>query len=149
MPQAVNADQIKNLLKHIDASTDESMKRSVFSQLGCECFLCNHLDHWIDDFKGDVQVFLDSINVQHQSKYWESLTFSADKTNLILTGKIVDKCACSFAECDAPPLSLCNYCCKSFQQNIFESLLGKQVDIIITESYLRGDQRCSTIIQIR
>lgn len=149
MSRAMNQEQVKNLLKYIDAQADETLKDNVFSRLGHECFYSNHLDQWVDGFKGDVQGFLDRINIQHQSTYWESLVFSADQTRLILTGKEVDGCACSFAECSAPPLSLCNYCCKNFQQMIFGSLLGKQVEVTITEAYLMGDRRCSTIIEIR
>lgn len=149
MPQAVNPEQVKNLLKSIDASADEAVKKEVFSQLGHECFYSNHLDRWIDGFQGDVQKFLDTINVEHRSTYWESLVFSADKTRLTLTGKEVDRCACPFAECSAPPLALCSYCCKHFQETIFGSLLGRPVEVTITASYLRGDRRCSTIVDLR
>jgi hypothetical protein len=145
----MNQEQVKNLLKHIDATFDETVKMNVFTQLGHECFYCNHLDQWINEYNGDVQKFLDDINVQHQSRYWESLVFSADKSQLILTGKEVDQCACAFAECSAPPLSLCNYCCKGFQEEIFKSLLGKKVEVTITEAFLWGDRRCSTVIAIR
>jgi len=92
--------------------------------------------------------FLDNINVQHNSKFWESLVFSADQSRLILTGKEVDGCACSYAAGDAPPLALCNHCCKNFQQELFSYLLGKPVEVTITESYLLGGKRCSTIIDI-
>jgi hypothetical protein len=149
MPSQMNQEQVRNLLKHIDASQEETVKRDIFAQLGRECFHCNHLDRWLDEFKGDVTRFLDRINVQHQSVYWESLVVSADQRQLILTGKEVEGCACPFAECSAPPLSLCNYCCKSFQEEIFSSLLGKPVEVSITESYLWGNRRCSTVIDIR
>jgi hypothetical protein len=149
MPQKINQEQGKNLLKYIDDTLDETVKMNIFSQLGHECFHCNHLDQWIDEFKGDVEKFLDSIKVRHQSRYWESLVFSTDKSQLTLTGKEVDECACPFADCSAPPLSLCHYCCKSFQEEIFKSLLDKQVEVTITESYLWGNRRCSTVIAIR
>jgi hypothetical protein len=149
MPLQMNLGQVRNLLKHIDATLDETVKMRIFTQLGHECFHCNHFDRWIEKFKGDVQKFMDSINVQHQSVYWESLVFSADQSQLSLTGREVDKCACPFADCSAPPLSLCNYCCKSFQEEIFKSLFGKQVEVTITESYLWGNRRCSTVIDIR
>jgi len=149
MSQPMNQEQVRNLLKHIDASMDETVKSAIFTQLGHECFHSNHLDQWIDEFKGDVQRFLDSINIDHQSPYWESLVFSADKSRLTLTGREVTGCACPFADCSAPPLSLCNYCCKSFQQEIFSALFGKPVEVTITESFLWGNRRCSTIIDIR
>ncbi len=148
MPQPMNPDQVKNLLRHIDATLDECVKQDIFAQLGRECYRCNHLDRWVADFNGDVQAFQDRINVQHQSKYWESLVFSADKSRLMLTGREVDACACAFAEGDTPPSSLCSYCCKSFQEEIFSALLGRPVEVFITASFLRGDRRCSTVIKI-
>jgi hypothetical protein len=144
----INQDQVNNLLKYIDATLDEAAKINLFTQLGHDCFYCRHHDQWVDQFKGDAQKFLDNINIHHQSTFWESLIFTADKSRLILTGKEVDGCACSFAACEAPPLALCNHCCKSFQQELFTYLLGKPVEVTITESYLLGNKRCSTIIDI-
>jgi hypothetical protein len=144
----MNEDQVRNLLKYIDASQDESTKREIFTQLGHDCFRSNRVDSWVEAFQGDVQKFLDNINIQHRSEYWESLVFSADNSQLILTGKEVDRCACPFAGGSAPPLSLCNYCCRSFQKEICSCLFGRVVEVTITESYLWGDERCSTIIHI-
>jgi predicted ArsR family transcriptional regulator len=149
MPGAINPEQVMNLLKYIDAEMDETIKAEVFSHLGHECFYSNHRDQWIDSFAGDVERFLDVINVQQRSPYWESLVFSEDKTRLTLTGREVDQCACPFAACSAPALSLCNYCCKNFQQVIFSSLLGRPVEVTITAAYLLGDKRCSTLIEIK
>ena len=148
IPQEMNQEQVKNTLKFIDASESESVKNSIFSQLGHECFYARKLDEWIQQYRGDVQAFLDRVNIQQASKYWERLEFSEDRAILILTGKIVQGCACAFADCSQPPQSLCHYCCKSFQQELFGMLLGQKVEVTITESYLLGGERCSTIIHI-
>jgi hypothetical protein len=144
--QDMNQEQVKNLLKFIDASQGESVKESIFCQLGRECFYARHLDDWIGQFKGNVQAFLDRVNVEKASKYWENLEFTEDGAALILTGKKVEGCACAFADCSDPPLSLCHYCCKNFQQELFGMLLGRKVEVTITEAYLLGDERCSTTI---
>ena len=148
VPQKMCQEQVKNILKFIDASQSEGVKSSIFSQLGHECFYARKLDGWIGQFKGDVQAFLDRVNVQHASKYWERLEFTEDRTMLILTGRQVQGCACAFADCPQPPQSLCHYCCKNFQQELFGMLLGRQVVVNITESYLLGDERCSTTIHL-
>jgi len=148
-PQEMNQEQVKNILKFIDASQDESVKESVFCQLGRECFYVRHLDNWIGQYTGNVQAFLDRINVEKASKYWEKLEFTEDGMALILTGKKVEGCACAFADCADPPLSLCHYCCKSMQQEMFGMLLGQEVEVEITEAYLLGDERCSTLIHWR
>lgn len=144
----MNQEQVNNLLSNIDAMLDETAKAKLFSQLGHDCFYCRHLDQWVDQFAGDAQAFLDNVNIHRQSKFWESLVFAEDKKQLILTGKEVDGCACSYAASDNPPLALCNHCCKSFQQELFTYLLGQPVVVNITASYLLGDKRCSTTIDI-
>lgn len=145
-PQDMNQEQIKNILKFIDATQSENIKKIIFNQLGRECFHCRNLDKWVEQFKTDVQTFLDRVNVHHQSTYWESLIFSKDKRTLILTGRKVEGCACPFADCNQPPISLCYHCCKSFQQEFFKTLFGKEVEVKITESYLLGNEHCSTTI---
>lgn len=144
----MNQEQVKNLLGYIDTAADEPTKDSLFTQLGRDCFYCRHTDQWVDHFQGDVQKFLDNINIQHQSRFWESLVFSPAKKQLILTGREVDGCACAFADSDTPPISLCKSCCKGMQEELFARLLGKPVNVRITESYLLGNQRCSTIVDI-
>ena len=146
IPQEMNQEQVKNILKFIEASQDETVKESIFSQLGHECFYTRNLDDWIGQYTGNVQAFLDWVNVEKASKYWERLEFTEDGTTLILTGKKVEGCACAFADCAQPPLSLCHYCCKNFQQELFGMLLGQKVEVEITEAYLLGDERCNTTI---
>jgi hypothetical protein len=148
IPQEMNQEQVRNILKFIDASQSESVKNSIFSRLGHECFCARKLDEWIEQYSGDVQAFLDRVNVQRASKYWERLEFSEDGTTLTLTGKKVQGCACAFADCAQPPLSLCHYCCKNFQQELFGTLLGQKVEVRITEAYLLGDERCSTTVHL-
>lgn len=144
--QEMNPEQVKNILKFIESSQSESIKESIFGRLGYECFYSRNLNMWIENFTEDVQAFLDRVNVQHKSKYWERLEFNKEKTALILTGKRVEGCACAFADCSNPPKSLCHYCCRNFQQELFGTLLGKRVRVEITESVLLGDDRCSTLI---
>lgn len=148
-PQTMNQDQVRNILKFIDASQSNPVKNEIFSQLGYECFYARQLDkRWIDQYRGNVQAFLDWVNIQQASKYWEKLEFSEDRSELVLTGKKVQGCACAFADCSEPPLSLCFSCCKNFQQELFGLLLGQKVEVSITASYLLGDERCNTIIRV-
>jgi hypothetical protein len=144
----MNQEQVQNVLKYIDATQSEAVKDSIFRQLGRECFFTHKMDRWLEQYHGDVQAFLDYVNVQQASKYWEKLEFTPDRATLILTGRKVQGCACAFAGCPQPPLSLCHSCCKGFQQEFFRSLLGQNVEITITEAYLLGGERCSTEIHL-
>ena len=148
IPQEMNPEQVRNVLKFIDDSQSETIKASIFRQLGHACFYTRKLDAWIEQYQGNVQAFLDRVNIEKASKYWERLEFDDDHTMLVLTGKKVEGCACTFADCSQPPLSLCHHCCKSFQEELFGTLLGQKVAVEITEAYLLGDERCSTRIHL-
>ena len=144
----MNQEQVRNLFRYIDSVRNEAVKEDIFTQLGFECFHSRNLSRWLDGFNGDLRQLMDYVNVRRESKYWESLVLSPDGRQLTLTGKAVEGCACSFADCANPPLSLCRYCCRKFQQEFFMYLLKKPVTVIITEAFLLGDKRCSTVIEI-
>ena len=144
----MNRDQVNGLLKFIDSTQSKSVRKSIFNELGSKCYSTRGLDKWIEPYKGNIQAFLDRVNVEKKSTYWESLVFKEDHKVLTLTGKEVKGCACAFADTPEPPKSLCYYCCKNFQQELFGNLLGKKVNVEITESWLLGDKRCSTRIHI-
>ena len=146
--EEINQEQMKKLLQFIETSQSESVKESLFGQLGRECFQVRKLDRWLESYSGDGQAFLDRVNLQKADKYWERLEFTEDAKTLVLTGRKVQRCACRFADCPQPPLSLCHYCCKSFQQEFFRRLLGREVEVKITASFLLGDDRCSTEIYL-
>jgi hypothetical protein len=97
---------------------------------------------------GDIQAFLDRVNVEHASPYWEKLAFNDDRSILFLTGKRVQGCVCAFGECEQPPKALCTYCCKTFQEHMFRTLFDRDVEVEITESFLYGGERCSTAIHL-
>lgn len=148
MVEELNQEQITNTFKFVDASQSEPVKSSIFARLGRECFHARGVDKWLAQYGGNVQAFLDMVNVQHASTYWEKLEFTEDQTTLVLTGKIVQRCACALSECPEPPLSLCHYCCKAFQEEFFSTLLGRKVEVRITEAFLLGGERCSTTIHL-
>ena len=148
VPQAMSEKQVRNILKFIDASEDDDTKQRIFEQLGYECFFSRNLDKWIDPYVDNVQGFLDRVNVEHKSKYWEKLEFNEDRTVLTLTGRKVEGCACSFSDCPNPPKSLCHHCCKNFQQELFGRLLGRKVEVEVTTGFLLGDDHCDTIIRL-
>ena len=148
IPQEMHPEQVRNIIKYIDVTQSESVKESIFSQLGRECFYTRKLNVWIGPYQENVQAFLDRVNIEKASKYWERLEYNEEQTVLILTGKKVAGCACAFAECAEPPQSLCAYCCKTFQEEMFGKLLGRKVEVEITEAYLLGDERCSTKIHL-
>lgn len=143
----MSQEQVRSLLKYIDATQSEAVKQELFSRLGHECFYSTAAVSWIKGFNGDVQAFLDRVNVEHASPFWESLVFNEERTALILTGKEVTGCVCAFADGQETPRALCDFCCKHFQEVMFGALLERPVEVTITASYLRGDTHCDTEIR--
>ena len=144
----MNTKQVKSILKYIDALEDENIREKIYCKLGEECFHSRNVKQWIESFDGDIQKFLDRVNVEHASPYWEKLEFNPEKTVLSLTGKEVDRCVCAFGHTEDPPRSLCEHCCKTFQENMFQALFKKRVHVEITASAIYGDGRCDTRIYI-
>ena len=144
----VDSRQIQNVLSYIESSMDEPVKKSIFERLGTE-----HLTHpgfvnWINENKHNIKGYFDRIN-SNSDTYWEKIEYDPDASTIKITGKPVDRCACPYAQHESPPISLCNYCCIGFQKLMFEMLLGIPIKKVeLTESYLFGDNRCSSIIYI-
>jgi hypothetical protein len=143
----LNPQQMRNVFVYIDSNQSEKVKKDIFEKLGHECF--NSLKEWVDSIGNDIQKVMDDVNVKDLSPYWEKLQFNEDKSVLYLTGKKVERCACALGNVENPPKSLCNYCCKKFQEEVFGTFIGKEVTVEITESYILGGERCSTAIHIK
>jgi hypothetical protein len=141
----MNKDQIKALMKFIDESINESDKAKIFQKLGTECFHSRNTESWVNRFKDNPDELFDGVN-RGESKYWEKLEYDKEKSVIRLVGREVSACACQYSQCEQPPESLCNYCCKKFQEEIFEHLLNKKVNVRIDESFILGSNRCSTTI---
>lgn len=137
--------QLQNVLNFIDATMDESIKKSIFERLGYEHTTETGFINWINGYKNDLKSFFDRVN-SNKDTYWEKLEYDPELSTIKVTGKIVDKCACPFAQQPNPPKSLCNYCCIGFQKSMFEMLLEKPVKVMLDESYLNGGKRCSNTI---
>jgi hypothetical protein len=145
----MNKEQVFNMFEYMENKQTESMKKEFFCQLGIECFNTRNVKKWINSFNGNIQAFLDRVNVEHASPYWEKLEFNPEKTILYLTGKPVEKCVCGFAGREKPAKSLCNYCCKTFQETMFGELFRHKVEVRITKSAIYGDDRCNTEISLQ
>ena len=137
--------QVQNLLRFVDSSMNESAKKKIFERLGFEHTTSEKYINWINGYKKDLRSFFDLVN-SNKDTYWEKIEYDPDLSAIKVTGRIVDKCACSYAQCENPPVSLCNYCCKSYQENMFAMLLDKKVKVRIDDGYLLGGNRCSTTI---
>jgi hypothetical protein len=144
----VDERQIKNVLKYIDASMDEPVKKSIFEKLGAEHLTDEGFINYINDTKKNLKGYFDRIN-SNKDTYWEKIEYNPETSTIKITGRPADRCACSYAQTENPPISLCKHCCVGFQKRMFEMLLGKPVTRVqLDESYLLGGKRCSSTVFI-
>ncbi len=141
----VDTRQVQNVLSYIENSMEESVKKSVFERLGYEHTTKPSFKNWINGYKNNIKSFFDMVN-SNKDTYWEKMEYDPEKSAIRIIGKLVDKCACPYAQCQNAPKSLCHYCCKNFQISMFEMLLDRPVKVQIDESYLLGGKRCSTTV---
>lgn len=144
----LNEKQIQNTLQFIHDTQSEDVKRSVFGELGRQCFCAGGTKAYFEKFRGKPEEYFKRVNDEHSVQYWESILPGEDGRSYVLTGVPVEQCVCSLADGGTAPLSLCDHCCKSFQTQLFSTLFDREVEIEITASYLKGDGRCSTIIRL-
>jgi len=140
-----NREQITNLLKFIDGNMDNSVKQKVFGKLGYECFHCTNAEKWIKSM--ELNSLLEFVN-NGKSSRWERIEYSQEKQVLKIIG-LKTPCDCAYSQCQLPPKSLCNYCCKSFMQELFGTLLEKKVKVSIDESIILGGERCSVTVFVK
>ncbi|UCH14624.1 MAG: hypothetical protein JSV22_01355 [Bacteroidales bacterium] len=145
--EPMNKKQVRQLLKFIDSSINESDKEKIFNKLGTECLYSRNYDKWVISFRENQEEFFNRVK-RGESRYWEKLEYNKEKSVITLVGRKFQSCVCEYGQCDSPPESLCNYCCKRFQEEMFGLLLEKNVNVRIDESIILGGERCSTTIYV-
>lgn len=145
--EPINKNQVRELLKFIDSSINEEDKKKIFNKLGFECLYSRNYDRWVIGFRDNLNEFFDRVQ-RGESKYWEKLEYDKDKAVITLIGRKFQACVCEYGHCDQPPESLCKYCCKRFQEEMFGLLFEKKVTVRIDESIILGGVRCSATIFI-
>lgn len=143
--EPMNKTQVREVLKFIDASVNETDKEKIFNKLGTECLYSRGYDTWIISCRDDLDEFFNRVQ-RGESRYWEKLEYDREKSVITLIGRKFQTCVCEYGQCEEPPKSLCRYCCKRFQEELFGLLLDRKVMVRIDESVILGGERCSTTI---
>jgi predicted hydrocarbon binding protein len=79
-----------------------------------------------------------------KSQYYNSDRITKKQDTITL---IFEKCTCPLVKKGVNNSFLCN-CTTGYSKNIFETLFGKKVVVILEKSILRGDTVCRQIIRI-
>lgn len=143
--EPVNKDQVRQLLKFIDSAVNETDKERIFNNLGTGCLYSRGYDKAIIAWRDNLDEYFNRVQ-RGESTYWEKLEYDKERSVITLIGRKFQTCVCEYGQCEQPPESLCNYCCKRFQEELFGLLLEKKVRVRIDESIILGGERCSTTI---
>lgn len=131
---------VKNLIDSIDAHLDEETKIRVMESCGRACARGGAVDA-AKACQGDLDKMLSTL------KRW------VGKENVRKDGNVVhvvyDKCLCHLVAGGPPrlPDTYC-YCSRGWLKEMFELVVGKPVDVDLTESIKRGGQKCRFTIQL-
>jgi len=125
--------------KLIDILNNELGKdktKNILSKLGKDC--SNFYASLFSKYKNDLNGYLEMLK-----QVWGT-NYKHDNNNkkIHLIGKKTEKCACPFVNKSKMSKDFCN-CSLGWQKNTFAFIIGKPVKATITESVLRGGNRCS------
>ncbi|MBN2520732.1 MAG: hypothetical protein JXB17_09530 [Bacteroidales bacterium] len=130
------------LIDILNSNLDETGKNEILEELGRECAK-EGIDHIIK-FKGDIEGFLKNIEEQ----WVEKVEFNKESNEIKIFDKKRDSCYCPFVDKAITSKDFCN-CSIGWQKAIYETILGKEVDVEILSSVLRGGEGCSFVIKIK
>jgi predicted hydrocarbon binding protein len=93
--------------------------------------------------KGDVDGFIR----EFKERTNEDITYDREKGIVTVVSPERTECTCPLIAKNLTSSKVCN-CSLGWQQCTYETLLGKKVQVELTESILRGGKRCRFQIQV-
>jgi predicted hydrocarbon binding protein len=130
------------LLGIIDTTLDVNKKGEILEKLGHECAKEYKEDALI--YKGNIEGYLEEI----MKKWVEKTEFDKEKGIVRIFDKKRETCFCPFIEKSLITSDTMCYCSIGWQKEIYETITGKPVNVIVTDSILKGGERCSFEISL-
>ena len=104
---------------------------------------CSSTVAFIQDYKGDLAGYLKELK-----RHWnEDSLVDIEKGIITIASQERTSCVCPLIETEKVSDNVCN-CSLGWQQQTFETVLGKKVEVQIKESIIRGGKRCVFEIKI-
>lgn len=130
--------RFRDLMYILNDTLDKDTFITVLHQLGSKCG-----NDFAEKYKNNPEGFFNFI----KSLWADTVEYDKGRDLITVNEKIRTSCNCPFVrEKDAPEI-LCN-CSLGTQKRIYESLYGREVNVTLEKSVLRGDERCSFTIQL-
>ena len=132
------AKQLAKLWELLEPLLDDAKRREILEQLGRNC--AKSLG-WGEKYRGNPEGFFKYMN----QKNGENFTYDKEKGVITVVTRERD-CDCKLVNSKITPAYFCQ-CSIGWQKQMYETILGKSVDVEVKESVLKGSKRC--VFQIR
>ena len=117
-------------------------RNEILEQMGREC--AKEFRDRAEKYKGNLKGYLEDI----QKGWFEKAEFNKETQVIRITDRQVNSCACPFVDKSLMSGDYCN-CTIGWQKENYSFVTGKDVDVEIESSVLRGDPKCVYRITIR
>jgi predicted hydrocarbon binding protein len=128
------------LLEDLAGRVDARTLSDTLQHLGRYCASTLPL---LQKHKGDIDGFIHELKQRAD----EDITYDREKGVITVVGPERGDCFCPLIDCKYTPKTACD-CSLGWQQEVYETLLGKKVQVKLTESVLRGGRRCTFEIHV-
>jgi predicted ArsR family transcriptional regulator len=133
--------RFSQMVDFMQANVDDETRTEIIEEIGRFCSQQGREDY--NDFKGNLEGFLKNL----ETKWIEKASFNKDTRTITLLGKKQEACACAFAAKNKISPEFCN-CSRGWMKETFSTITGQKAEATVSESLLRGSDRCSFIIQL-
>ncbi len=119
--------------------------KEVYQKFGNYCANSYGSVKKAEAYKGNLEKYLQDLPTldSYQEKAW----FEEDKKLVTIIGAKREECVCPMAKASNNP-NWCHLCCAGHQKAIFETVVGKEVEVTMGETALLGGERCNHFIKI-
>jgi predicted hydrocarbon binding protein len=128
------------LLEDLAGRVDQATLDDILQHLGRYCASTLSL---LAKHPGDIDGFI----AEFKKRANEDVTYDRAQGTITIVGPERSDCFCPLIDGRYTPKAACN-CSLGWQQQVYETLLGKKVRVELTESVLRGGKRCSFVVHV-
>lgn len=111
------------------------VRNEILEQMGREC--AKEFRGRAEKFKGNLEGYLEDI----QKDWFEKAEFDKENQVVRITDRQVKSCACPFVDKSLMTGAYCN-CTIGWQKENYSFIVGREVNVEIESSVLRGDSKC-------
>jgi hypothetical protein len=124
--------QFAKMLELLESTLDEKRRQEICEQLGRNCARQTGLPA---KYKGNPDGF-----IELAKGHGETVRYDREKGTVSVASSERD-CVCALVDKKVTPGYFCD-CSVGWQKEVYESVIGQPVNVVLKESVLRGGKRC-------